>query len=146
MRFRQLSMITLASSLALGLISGVGLAQSATQDLKNAGTDTKDAGKDVGHGVAKGTTKAYHSTANGTKVAADKTADTSKTVAHKTSAGTKKTVNKVEGKPTPQKAPPRRPVPRAPHEPILSPNWLQTALNEAKRLRLPKPPARPSRD
>jgi hypothetical protein len=102
MHFRQLSRITLASSLALGLISGVGLAQSATQDIKNAGTDTKDAGKDVGHGVAKGTTKAYHSTAHGTKVAADKTADTSKTVAHKTSAGTKKTVDKVEGKPTPQ--------------------------------------------
>jgi hypothetical protein len=102
MHFRQLGIITLASSLGLGISSGAALAQGATQDLKNAGTETKNATKDAGNGVAKGSKKAYHSTANGTKVAADKTADTSKTVAHKTSTGTKKTVNKVEGKPTPQ--------------------------------------------
>jgi hypothetical protein len=102
MYFRQTGIIALASLLALGFSSSAALAQGAAQDMKNAGTETKDATKDVGNGVAKGTTKAYHSTTHGTKVAADKTADTSKTVAHKTSAGTKKTVNKVEGKPTPQ--------------------------------------------
>ena len=103
MQFRKLGLITLASSLALGLSSGIALAQDgATQDLKTAGTETKNASKDAGHGIAKGSKKAYHSTAHGTKVAANKTADTSKTVAHKTAAGTRKTVDKVEGKPTPQ--------------------------------------------
>jgi hypothetical protein len=78
MHFRQLAIITLASSFGLGISSGAALAQDAKQDMKNAGTETKDATKDAGNGVAKGTKKAYHSTVNGTKVAADKTADTSK--------------------------------------------------------------------
>ena len=79
MPLRKLGLITLASSLALGLSSGIAFAQNdAKQDIKNAGTETKNASKDAGHGIAKGSKKAYHSTAHGTKVAADKTADARK--------------------------------------------------------------------
>jgi hypothetical protein len=97
MQLRKSGLIVLAASLTIGLAPGFGQA-SAKQDMKNAGTETKDATKDVGHGIAKGSKKAYHSTAHGTKVATHKTADASKTAAHKT----KKAVDKVEGKPAPQ--------------------------------------------
>src|SRR3979411_1001066 len=64
MQLRKSGLIVLAASLTIGLAPGFGQA-SAKQDMKNAGTETKDATKDVGHGIAKGSKKAYHSTAHG---------------------------------------------------------------------------------
>lgn len=57
---------------------------TATQDLKTAGHDTKDAAKDTGHAVKKGTTKAYDKTAHGTKKAYHATTHATKKAAVKT--------------------------------------------------------------
>jgi hypothetical protein len=67
------------------------IAQSAGQDMKNAGTDTKDAAKNTGSGIKKGTKKAYHKTKSGTKKAY-----------HKTGHGVAKVGDKMSGKPSPQ--------------------------------------------
>ena len=40
---------------------------SAKQDMKDAGHQTKEGAKDAGRGVKKGTKKAYHKTKNTTK-------------------------------------------------------------------------------
>jgi hypothetical protein len=71
--------------------AGSAIAQSAGQDMKNAGSDTKDAAKSTGRGVKKGTKKAYHKTKSGTKKAY-----------HKTGHGVAKVGDKMEGKPGPQ--------------------------------------------
>src|ERR1700761_6225967 len=109
---------------ALALIAAIALslpavAQTASQDMKNAGSDTKHAATSAGHGVSSGTKTAYHKTSNGTKTAYDKTAEGTekgyhktvngtKTGYHKTAHATKTGVNKVEGKPnTPANNPPR---------------------------------------
>jgi hypothetical protein len=47
----------------------------AKQDMKDAGSDTKDAAKKTGHAVKKGTKKAAHKTAEKTKEGADKVED-----------------------------------------------------------------------
>ncbi len=61
------------SAMALGLafIATSG-AQTAGQDMKAAGTETKNATKDAGKGVAKGTKTAARKTKNGTKKAVNK--------------------------------------------------------------------------
>ena len=62
---------TLALTTALLLTSPAAslFAQTASQDMKNAGSDTKSATKSAGSGVSKGTKKAYHKTKSGTKKA-----------------------------------------------------------------------------
>ena len=78
--------LLLASTLTLGPLAAV--AQTAGQDIKTAGTDTKDAAKSTGKGVKKGTKTAYRKTKNGTK-----------TAVHKTGEGVSKVGDKMEGKP-----------------------------------------------
>lgn len=74
MHNRKLSAIILASSLSLLMSASPLIGQEgAKQDLKHAGTETKDAAKDTGHGVAEGSKDAYHSTKRGTKKAYRKT-------------------------------------------------------------------------
>jgi hypothetical protein len=92
MIIRRFGYLLLASAMVFS-VSAVTLAQTATQDMKNAGTDTKDATKSAGHGIAKGTRHAYHATKRGTKK-----------VIHKSARGTRKAADKVEDKsaPTPQ--------------------------------------------
>jgi hypothetical protein len=125
MQLLKLGSIVLASSLAISMSAGISFAQDgAKQDMKSAGTDTKDAAKDAGHGVDTGTKKAYHKTASGTRTATHKTTRTTKRVYHKTAEGTKtagrdighgtkvvakdtahgteKVGDKIAGKPTPQ--------------------------------------------
>ena len=51
---------------------------SAKQDMKAAGHETKNAAKDAAHGTKKGTEKAYNSTKRGTKKAWHKTKNTTK--------------------------------------------------------------------
>lgn len=76
----------LASTLALGSVCAI--AQTAGQDMKDAGHDTKNAAKETGHGVKKGTKTGYRKTKNGTKK-----------VYHKTGSGLKKLGDKMDGKP-----------------------------------------------
>ena len=80
--------LLLATTLTLGSASGFGLsAQTAGQDMKDAGHDTKNAAKDTGHGIKKGTKTGYRKTKNGTKKAY-----------HKTGHGLAKVGDKMEGK------------------------------------------------
>ncbi len=62
-------LLVIAATLTLTLSSALAVAQTAGQDLKNAGSDTKSATKSAGSGVSKGTKKAYHKTKSGTKKA-----------------------------------------------------------------------------
>lgn len=64
--FRKLA---LAGSLALCLPA---LAQTAGQDIKNAGHDTANATKKTAHKVKRGTKKGIHKTAHATKKGANK--------------------------------------------------------------------------
>ena len=69
--------IVLASAFTIFLSTGIAVAQDgAKQDMKAAGTDTKNAAKNTGHAVSTGTKKAYNKTANGTR--AHKTANAPK--------------------------------------------------------------------
>ena len=88
MHIRKIGSIVLASAFIIS--TGSAVAQDgAKQDMKTAGTDTKNAAKDTGHAVSTGSKKAYNKTATGTKTAADKTATGTKTAYHKTENGTK---------------------------------------------------------
>jgi hypothetical protein len=79
----QLSAIVLGAALACAPSLGwsqpfVPGQDSAKQDMKDAGHDTKNAAKDAGHGVKKGTKKGYNKTKHGTKKAWHKTKSTTK--------------------------------------------------------------------
>ncbi len=81
--------------LAVALSTGAAFSQDgAKQDIKNAGSDTKNAVKSTGSGIKKGTVKGAKATKHGTAVAATKTA-----------RGTKKVAKKVTGNDTPTTTP-----------------------------------------
>jgi hypothetical protein len=63
-----------AGILAIGLSFGAAAQTTAGQDMKNAGTDTKDAAKDAGHGIKKGTVKTGRAIKHGTKKGVNKAA------------------------------------------------------------------------
>ncbi len=65
MLVRTLGIVTVAAAMSLTVPSAT--AQTAGQDMKNAGTDTKSAAKSTGHGISKGTKKGYSKTKHGTK-------------------------------------------------------------------------------
>jgi hypothetical protein len=89
---RQLSALVLGTALAC--IPAIGMAQSsdsgAKQDMKNAGTDTKNATKSAGNGIKKGTKKSVNATKSGTKKAYNKTANTTKGAVNGAKAGADK--------------------------------------------------------
>lgn len=97
-----------AAVLAVALPLG---AQTAGQDMKDAGHDTAHATKKVAHETAHGTKKVYHKSVHGTKAAAHKTAEGTETAGHetkrgteiaakKTATGTRNVGRRIEGKPT----------------------------------------------
>jgi hypothetical protein len=90
----RMGTFVVSAALVVGGVAPAVLAQTAGQDIKHAGTDTKDAAKDTGHGVAKGTTKAYDKTKEGTEKGYDKTKAGTKKAYHKTTRGTKHVVHK----------------------------------------------------
>ena len=90
----RMGTFVVSAALVVGGVAPVVLAQTAGQDIKHAGTDTKDAAKATGHGVAKGTTKAYDKTKEGTEKGYDKTKAGTKKAYHKTTTGTKHVVHK----------------------------------------------------
>ena len=65
--------------------------ETAKQDMKDAGSDTKSAVKKTGHGIAKGTKTGARKTKNGTKK-----------VVHGAAHGTAKGADKVEDKTAPK--------------------------------------------
>jgi hypothetical protein len=75
---------------------------TAKQDMKDAGSDTKNAAKKTGHGIATGTKKAAGATKNGTVKAYDKTKAGTKKVVHGAAKGTAKGADKVEDKTAPK--------------------------------------------
>lgn len=61
----------LAGAVAVGMCGTVIAQETAKQEMKDAGTDTKNAAKHTGSGIKKGTKHAYHKTKHGVhKVAA----------------------------------------------------------------------------
>src|ERR1022692_2558699 len=108
---KWIALPVVAAMLSLGA-GTISLAQTAKQDMKDAGTDTKNATKATGHGIAKGTKTAVRKTKNGTetavkdtghgaKVAGEKTKAGTKKVVHGTAHGTAKAADKVEDKTSP---------------------------------------------
>jgi len=63
---------------------------SASQDMRQAGSHTKDAAKDAGRGAKQGTEKAYHHTRNGTEKAYNKTKNATKGAVNGGKEGAKK--------------------------------------------------------
>jgi len=72
----HLALLVLGAMLAGGSTSAWTQDNSAKQDMKNAGHETKSAAKDAARGTKRGTKKAYHSTKRGTKKAWNKTKNT----------------------------------------------------------------------
>ncbi len=94
--------LLLGTALCVVPTVGVACAQTAGQDMHNAGHNTANAAKDTGNGVKRGTTTAYHKTSNGTRKTYHKTAHGTKKVYHKTGRGVAKVGDKMQGKPGPQ--------------------------------------------
>ena len=65
---------TITASVFAVALAFTAAAQTATQDMKNAGSDTKLAAKDTGKGVAKGAKKTGKAVKHGTHKAANKVA------------------------------------------------------------------------
>jgi len=75
MPMRRFATLIFAASLMCSVVAPV-LAQNDSgtrQDMKNAGTDTKDAAKSTGAGVKQASKKSYHATRRTTVKATDKT-------------------------------------------------------------------------
>ncbi|HEV2618924.1 MAG TPA: hypothetical protein VGU23_03185 [Acidobacteriaceae bacterium] len=85
MKSETMTKLVFVAGLAMGLGAGVAFAQTAGQDMKDAGHDTKNAAVDTGHA----TKRVAKKTATGTKHVATKTATGTKHVAKKTATGTK---------------------------------------------------------
>ena len=82
---KRILAVVMTSALALSLSAFA--QESAKQDMKDAGHETKNAAKDVGHGTVTATKKTGHAIKKGTKK-----------VVHGAAAGTEKGAAKVEGK------------------------------------------------
>ncbi len=65
----------LAGAVALGMCGTVVAQETAKQEMKDAGHDTKAAVKHTGHGIKKGTKHAYHKTKHGVHKGAEKVED-----------------------------------------------------------------------
>ncbi len=97
-KFQKIAGVWLVAG-AVSLVPVMALhAQDATpkQDMKSAGTDTKDAAKDTGHAVSRTTSKGYHKTTHATKHAYHKTAAATDKSADKTKSGTTKAYDKTK--------------------------------------------------
>jgi len=84
MKLNTIAQFLLAAGLAVALECGAAFAQTATQDLKNAGHDTGNAASNTAHAAKTATKKAYNKTRSGARKAYRKTANGTKTAAHRT--------------------------------------------------------------
>ncbi|MDP9038695.1 MAG: hypothetical protein M3O02_05385 [Acidobacteriota bacterium] len=76
--------VLVSAAFSAALVCNPAYAQTAGQDMHDAGHETKNAGSDVAHGTAHATKTVAHKTAHGTKTAAHKTAHGTKKAWHKT--------------------------------------------------------------
>ena len=90
---KALASFVLTSALVLPTL---GHAQTAGQDMHNAGTDTKNASVDTGHAVKHTTKKTYHKSKSGTAKVADKTKEGGTIAVDKTKEGTVKGFDKTK--------------------------------------------------
>jgi hypothetical protein len=95
MKVETMTKILLAAGLAIGLGSGVAYAQTAGQDMHDAGHSTKNAAVDTGHA----TKRVARKTGHGTKVAARKTVHGTKRAAVATGHRTENVGDAIVGKP-----------------------------------------------
>ena len=89
MKRKMFGSVLLASAMVLGTGSFAS-AQTAGQDMKHAGHETKEAAKDTGRGIKHGTQTGYRKTKRGTKK-----------VVHKSARATRRGAEKVEDKTAP---------------------------------------------
>jgi hypothetical protein len=95
MTMQAITKAFLVAALAIGLGSGASYAQTAGQDMKDAGHSTKDAAVDTGHATKRVAKKTGH----GTKVVAKKTAHGTKKAAVATGHRTENVGDAIVGKP-----------------------------------------------
>lgn len=86
----------LSCVMACGLPVALTAQNTASQDMHQAGQDTKTAAKDTGSAVKKGSTKTYHATKKGATVVADKTKEGTTTGYDKTKEGATKGYDKTK--------------------------------------------------
>lgn len=84
MKGNAITGLLLSAGLSVVLCCGNAVAQTAGQDMHDAGHETKAAAQDTAHATTKGTSKAYHKTKRGTKKAYNKTDNGTKKAWHKT--------------------------------------------------------------
>ncbi|HEV2647358.1 MAG TPA: hypothetical protein VGU46_13430 [Acidobacteriaceae bacterium] len=95
MKIQTITKFMFTAGLAMGLGAGVAFAQTAGQDMKDAGHATKDAAVDTGHA----TKKVAKKTAHGTKHVAKKTGHATKHAAVATGHRTENVGDAIAGKP-----------------------------------------------
>jgi hypothetical protein len=95
MKIETMTKFMFTAGLAMGLGAGIAIAQTAGQDMKDAGHDTKNAAVDTGHA----TRKVAHKTVRGTKHVAKKTGHETKHAAVATGHRTENVGDAIAGKP-----------------------------------------------
>jgi hypothetical protein len=105
---KKIAILLAGGALSLGLMVGSAAAQDSTgqnsagQDMKDAGHETKDGAKDVGHGTATAAKGVAHGTTTAAKKTGSATKNTTKKVLHTGAQKTDQGATKVENKTEPQ--------------------------------------------
>jgi hypothetical protein len=99
LNMQRVTRVLLTTGMVIGLGAGAAYAQSAGQDMKDAGHDTKNAAVDTGHATKTTTKKAYRKTKHGTTKAYHKTVHGTKKAAVATGHRTENVGDAIAGKP-----------------------------------------------
>jgi len=100
---KKIAVMLAAGALGFGLGIGVVCAQdTAGQDMKAAGHETKSGAQEVGHGTSTAAKGVAHGTTTGAKKVGSTTKNTTKKVFHKGAQKTDEGAAKVENKTEPQ--------------------------------------------
>lgn len=100
---KKTAILFATGALSLGLMVGAAAAQdTASQDMKNAGHETKSGAQDIGHGTATAAKGVAHGTATAAKKTGSVTKNTTKKVVHSGAKKTDEGATKVENKTEPQ--------------------------------------------
>jgi hypothetical protein len=100
---KTIAILLAAGALSFGLSVGTACAQdSAGQDMKAAGHETKSGAEEVGHGTATAAKGVAHGTTTAAKKTGSATKNTTKKVLHKGAKKTDEGATKVENKTEPQ--------------------------------------------
>lgn len=99
---KKIAITLAAAALSFGLSVGAYAQDTASQDMKDAGQQTKNGAKEVGHGTSNAAKGVAHGTTTGAKKVGSTTKNTTKKVVHKGAQKTDEGATKVEGKTQPQ--------------------------------------------